>query len=262
MKKYILFVDDEASILSSLRRCFRKENYRQEYIQTTKKAYELIKEDPPDMIISDHLMPGINGVEFLTGLKADYPNIIFIIISGYTNFKTVIEALNSGVISHFIAKPWDDQKLRLTISDCFSYHENEQKQQNTLLHSASENEFLKNCNDSLYDIIADRTEALSLAQEIIIRLPIRIIGVSPAGQVLYISNLLFQDLPGMFDAWIGKDFEIVMPAALAKAINTVLETETTETLSNCLGKVDYELTIYPLQIKQGNCVFISMERCG
>ena len=75
------------------------------------------------MIVADQRMPNMTGTEFLGRVKTLYPNTVRIVLSGYTDLQTVIDAINEGSIYRFLTKPWDDQALRAAIREAFAQHE-------------------------------------------------------------------------------------------------------------------------------------------
>ena len=71
----------------------------------------------PDVavIISDQRMPGMSGTEFLRRTAADYPDIMRIILTGYTDVEDLVGAINEGKVFKYVTKPWDEQDLRRLI---------------------------------------------------------------------------------------------------------------------------------------------------
>ncbi|MGH8432911.1 MAG: response regulator, partial [Pseudomonas sp.] len=74
------------------------------------------------VILSDQRMPEMNGTEFLSRVKDLYPATIRIVLSGYTDLKSVTDAINQGAIYKFLTKPWDDAQLRSTIAQAFQHY--------------------------------------------------------------------------------------------------------------------------------------------
>ena len=111
----VMIVDDEAPVLKALERSLRKENYKLIAAGSARQALEILKQERIDLIISDHLMPGMTGLEFLKLVKAKYPEIIRIILTGHADLDLVISAINEEVVYHFLSKPWSDEELKLSI---------------------------------------------------------------------------------------------------------------------------------------------------
>jgi len=90
----------------------RREGYR---ILTASSGHEgltLLQSNNIDLIISDQRMPEMSGIEFLCTVKDLYPDTMRIVLSGYTELNSVIDAVNQGAIYKFLTKPWDDNLLR------------------------------------------------------------------------------------------------------------------------------------------------------
>jgi len=111
----ILIVDDEPSVRSSLRRTLRKENYELSFAESAAVALEMLREAQPDLIISDHLMPEMTGLDFLQRCRLMYPDVGRIVLTGQAEMETVIAAINDGAVFRFLTKPWDDDEVKLTI---------------------------------------------------------------------------------------------------------------------------------------------------
>ncbi len=116
-KHRLLFVDDEVSILKSLKRLFRKENYEIFIAPGGQDALDLIAEvgKPFSLIISDQRMPGMNGAEFLTKAKVIFPRARRILLTGYSDLDAIVAAVNDGEIHRYLAKPWNDDDLILAV---------------------------------------------------------------------------------------------------------------------------------------------------
>lgn len=121
-ERTVLLLDDEPNMLSALARIFRNEGYQ--ILQTTSalEAFEMLAMHRVQVIISDQRMPIMSGTTFLSKVKELYPDTIRIILSGYTELNSVIDAINRGAVYRFFTKPWDDQFLRDQIREAFEHH--------------------------------------------------------------------------------------------------------------------------------------------
>ncbi|SFR67205.1 PAS domain S-box-containing protein/diguanylate cyclase (GGDEF) domain-containing protein [Marinobacter daqiaonensis] len=118
----LLLLDDEANILRALIRVLRRDGYRILSTTSVQEAFELLAGNNVQVIISDQRMPEMSGTEFLSQVKNIYPHTVRIVLSGYTDLKSVTDAINEGAIYKFLTKPWDDQQIRNHIRQAFVYH--------------------------------------------------------------------------------------------------------------------------------------------
>lgn len=115
----LLIVDDEPGVLNALVRALRPEGYRVLTAASGQEALELLALNRVQVIISDQRLPGMTGTELLGKVKALHPDTIRIALTGYTDLRVVIEAVNRGAIYKFLTKPWEDELLREHIRDAF-----------------------------------------------------------------------------------------------------------------------------------------------
>ncbi|WP_236551442.1 response regulator [Billgrantia tianxiuensis] len=118
----LLLLDDEANILRALKRVLRRDGYRVLTTTSAQEAFELLATETVQVIISDQRMPEMSGTEFLRRAKELYPDTVQIVLSGYTDLKTITEAINESAIYKFLTKPWDDEELRLVVQQAFRHY--------------------------------------------------------------------------------------------------------------------------------------------
>jgi two-component system, probable response regulator PhcQ len=111
----ILIVDDEENVCHALRRSLRKEGYELFFGNEPAQGLDLLKKQPVDMVISDHLMPNMTGLEFLKIVRERYPDAMRLMLTGHADMQTAIDAINQGAIYRFLTKPWDDTELKVTL---------------------------------------------------------------------------------------------------------------------------------------------------
>jgi len=115
-KQYtILCVDDEESILNSLKRTLRAKEYTILTALSGDEGLDVLKNNKVDLVISDQRMPKMSGFEFLRQVKEKHPNSTRIMLSGYSDFESLIKTINEGEIIHYISKPWDNEELKAII---------------------------------------------------------------------------------------------------------------------------------------------------
>jgi signal transduction histidine kinase len=113
-KPGLLVVDDEVDNVDSLERLFRKE-YQVYKATSGPEALQILKTHTVPVIVSDQRMPKMTGVEFLEQSIEIQPESIRILLTGYTDIESVIDAINSGQIYRYLTKPWDPVDLKNTI---------------------------------------------------------------------------------------------------------------------------------------------------
>ncbi len=118
-----LFIDDEESIIDSIQRLFIKEPYGVVATTDLGHARETLNRGNIKVVICDHRMPVMMGVEFLKRVKADHPGVIRILFTGYTDFPMVEEAINQGEIYRFISKPWKTTELLATVRQAIAHYD-------------------------------------------------------------------------------------------------------------------------------------------
>lgn len=111
MEYQILLVDDEPHILKALVRLLRQDGIRALTAESGREALEIMSTSPVPLVISDFKMPNMSGTELLAKIEASWPETVRIILSGHADFETVLQALHSGVVHKFLAKPWNNQEL-------------------------------------------------------------------------------------------------------------------------------------------------------
>lgn len=112
----LLFVDDEPSIVKALSRVFYQENYEVITAWTAKEGLEKFATGTIHLVITDFMMPGMNGAQFLQEVKKRSPDTIRIMLTGHANTDAVMGAINEGAVYKFILKPWNDDDLRVTVA--------------------------------------------------------------------------------------------------------------------------------------------------
>jgi len=111
----ILFVDDDISILNSLKRLTRKIEVEFFFCDSSIDALQLIEKERIDIIVSDLRMPQMDGITLLSEVANKYPETIRIMLTGNSDSELVLSAINKGRIWSFISKPWDGEQLILTL---------------------------------------------------------------------------------------------------------------------------------------------------
>ncbi|MFA6921663.1 MAG: EAL domain-containing protein [Gallionella sp.] len=122
-EKTLLLVDDEENVLMALKRILRREGYKILTASSAEEGMELLAQNQISVVLSDQRMPGMSGVEFLRRVKTMHPNVVRMILSGYTEVGTLTDAINKGEIYQFITKPWENDALTAMIREAFVRYE-------------------------------------------------------------------------------------------------------------------------------------------
>ena len=108
----VLFIDDEQLILSALRRTLRREGFELFFTTDPFEVAKLVGEHRIDIVVSDHMMPQMTGVDVLALVRRLHPHTTRIMMTGQADRDATIRAINEGCIHRFIEKPWDDTMLK------------------------------------------------------------------------------------------------------------------------------------------------------
>ena len=186
----VLCVDDEKNILKSLKRLLRKEDYRLLTASSGEEGLKVVEENDVHMVISDQRMPKMSGTEFLATLKTKHPDVLRIILSGYTEVDSITESINKGHIYKFLSKPWNDQNLKLEIKQALEQYDLIQANKKLDEKVIQQNIELKEINENLEKLVQARTktleiqnQALELSRAILEDLPFPVIGISAEGMI-------------------------------------------------------------------------------
>lgn len=139
MPHTLLILDDEINILNSLKRVLRKEPYELIVATRCDEALSLIDTTPPTVILSDYLMPEMNGLQFIMEARKKAPDAVSLIFSGYADMDALIRAIREGGVYNFISKPWEDEFLKVEIKKAIEHYD--LSHDNKVLHRQLEEEF-------------------------------------------------------------------------------------------------------------------------
>ncbi|MBI5599081.1 MAG: response regulator [Deltaproteobacteria bacterium] len=156
----ILFVDDEENIRNALYRLFRREGYNILIAGGGVEGLELMLKNRVSLVISDHRMPGMEGVEFLRRVKERSPDTVRIMLTGYADLASTMNAVNESEVHRYITKPWDDVALKLTVRDLLDRHELKDENRRLLEVTRRQNKELAELNEGLERKVEERTRQL------------------------------------------------------------------------------------------------------
>ncbi len=154
----LLFVDDEANILSSLKRLFRPFGYRIFTAESGAHGLEIMERESVDLVVSDMRMPEMNGAQFLEKAREKWPDTVRILLTGYAEIGSTIEAINKGQIYRYISKPWEDNDIILAIKHALQQKQLEREKLRLEGLTRRQNEELQELNATLEEKVKARTE--------------------------------------------------------------------------------------------------------
>lgn len=159
-KPKVLLVDDEESILNSLRRLLRGQPFEVLLATSGAQALEIMAQQPIDLVMSDARMPNMDGATLLGHIHQRYPTTTRILLTGYADLPTIIKAINEGQIHRYISKPWNDDEILLTLRQALAHQHSERERQRLELLTRQQNDQLKSLNTTLEKHVAARTAEL------------------------------------------------------------------------------------------------------
>jgi response regulator RpfG family c-di-GMP phosphodiesterase len=136
-KAHILYVDVEINNLNSFKAAFRV-HYEVHTAISGAEAIKMLDDKNIHVIITDQRMPGMTGVEFLESVIPHHPDVMRILLTGYSDHQATIDAVNKGKIFAYLAKPWIEADLIKTIDESLAiYNQRQAEKEKTALLSTS-----------------------------------------------------------------------------------------------------------------------------
>jgi serine phosphatase RsbU (regulator of sigma subunit) len=112
----VMVLDDEQVVTESIKTLLELEtDYEILDFQSPIEALQMLQTAPVDVVISDFMMPDLDGLEFLGKVKRLHPDAVLILLTGYAHKDNSIKAINEIGLFHYIEKPWDNEQLKLVI---------------------------------------------------------------------------------------------------------------------------------------------------
>jgi response regulator RpfG family c-di-GMP phosphodiesterase len=156
----LLFVDDEPNILASLRRLFHGCGYRLLTATSGALGLETLEREPVDLVISDMRMPEMDGARFLAAVRQRWPDVVRLLLTGYSDVQAIQDAINCGEIYRYLTKPWDDNDMLLVVRHALERRQLEQDKRALEELTQRQNAQLLALNASLEAKVEARTRQL------------------------------------------------------------------------------------------------------
>ena len=157
-KGKIVVVDDEKIVTSAFKTLLKVEGFNDgHFFNSPNEALDFLQNNKPDIVISDFLMPDMNGLEFLTKVNEIYPEVSKILLTGYADKENAIRAINEVGLYRYIEKPWDNDDLIINIKNGIerSYLLSELRQKIDELENAKKE--LEKYSHHLEELVEERT---------------------------------------------------------------------------------------------------------
>lgn len=117
-KATILILDDEEMVTTSLRNLFRLQTpYHVVTSTSPEKALQDARHTAIDLVVTDYLMPGMDGIAFLSRFKEIHPHAVRVLLTGYADKENAIKAINAVGLYQYIEKPWDNDALLMVVKN-------------------------------------------------------------------------------------------------------------------------------------------------
>ena len=124
----VLVVDDEVRSVEALERIL-EDDFSVLKATSVREAEGILAEEAVQAILCDQRMPGVTGVEFLKTVRERWPDVVRMIISGYTDAEDIIQGINEAGIYQYVTKPWQPESLRLTLQNAVRLYELQRQNQ-------------------------------------------------------------------------------------------------------------------------------------
>jgi DNA-binding NtrC family response regulator len=159
----ILLVDDDEIVTSAIGNLLELEtDYRTLSFQDPYEALEAARREPIDCVISDFLMPQMDGLQFLREFSLVSPEVPRILLTGYADKESAITAINEVNLYQYLEKPWDNDHLKIVIRNAITHRSMQQE----LLERVRELDLALRDRDVLKSTAAEMEQELALAKEV------------------------------------------------------------------------------------------------
>jgi len=157
----VLFVDDEVNILRAVQRLMRNEPCEVVTASRGAEALEVLTRQPVQVVVTDQRMPEMSGVDLLSAIRDRHPDLVRMMLTGYTEMNVAVEAINRGKIYRLITKPWNDEELKATLRQAFDHHDLKSEIRRLNQVTREQNLKLQDMNRNLEGKVRERTKQVA-----------------------------------------------------------------------------------------------------
>lgn len=237
-ERTLLLVDDEDNIRRSLTRVLRCDGYNILQANGGRQGLELLEAHPAiGVILSDQRMPEMTGIEFLSHARQLRADTVRMVLSGYTDLKTVTDAINQGEIYKFLTKPWEDALLRRNINDAFEHYELRFENERLARELRHINEELEQRVELKTREMLINSHALTISQEVLEHLPAAVLGIDTDGLLVVANHQAGSLLTQNNGSLIGQAAKDILPKAVYEQIEDCLQGKKPIPIDIQLGKI-------------------------
>jgi response regulator RpfG family c-di-GMP phosphodiesterase len=156
----VLIVDDDELILKALARILESAGFQPRCYLSPEEALDAIHTDAPVVVISDYMMPTMDGISFLKAARGRFPGAVRILCTAAEDFRVALQAVNAGEVFRIISKPWHQQELLGTVQQAAEAARLRRENERLTAEVQRQNGQLREINLRLEEMVRHRTQAL------------------------------------------------------------------------------------------------------
>ena len=212
----VLLVDDEKRVIGALRRLLRRESYELLSANSGPEAIRLLENNPVHLIISDHRMPGMSGIELLHEVSVRWPDTVRIILSGYSDVNTIIAAVNEGEIYKFLVKPWNDEEIKLHVQRALEQFDLREENRRMARRIEEQNRHLRDLNVLLEQAARDASSGLASTQVLLEEIGVGVVLLDASGLIIAANRHANEIVSAETPELVGLPADMALPPLIGE----------------------------------------------